>query len=455
VPRLLPSDVGRMTMRGWRFPQHLRRLEAECLSLLDDPEHNRQLVQMPLRHGKSFYAVWAFVTAYLLSRPSHQVIVATYGKNFSGEWSRKIQNTVRDYGRRLTGVSLGRTRREDFADFAVVGRDGGGGTLRTASPGMAIAGKGAHLIVCDDLVRDMKEAASPSRRNALTTWVNAELLARLEPGGKALAIMSRRHPDDQSGRWLAQNPELPPHQRWRQLTLPAIDDEGRALWPERYSLNELLDIKRRYELDGQSYLWSCLYQQDPRGDSSLIEWPETYFSGIEYDELPPNLPVWKRLLALDPSKGKGDRSGDYSSMPDVTVDTAGVMWVDPWLRVLPAEAVEDEAVARLQTGRYDGIIVETNGFQELVADNIIRKCQAKRVPCPLFKKSSTENKEVRIRLGLGPLLEQKRIRLRRTSSSYRLALQQLREFPSAAHDDFPDSLELTCQLINYLLRGKR
>lgn len=455
MARLLPSDVGRLTMRQWAFPRHLRAMEDACLRLVSDPDYNRLLIEMPVRHGKSTYGVWAFVTWYLLTRPSRQVIVSTYGKDFSGEWSRKVQNTVRDYGKRLTGVTLGRTRRQDFADFTVSHGSGGGGSLRTASPGSGIAGKGAHFICCDDLVRDMREAASPSRRNALSTWVNAELLSRLEPSGKVLAIMSRRHPDDMSGRWLAQNPDLPPHQRWHRLTLPAIGDDGAALWPERYDLAKLLDIKRRYELDGQSYLWSSLYQQDPRGDSTLIEWPDAYFSGIEYDELPPSLPVWKRVLALDPSKGKGDRSGDYSSLCDVTVDTGMNLWVDPWLRVLPTEAVEDHVVEVLAAGGVDALLVETNGFQELVAENIVRKCQARRVACPLFRKASVENKEVRIRLALGPLLEQRRVRLRARSSSYRLALAQLREFPSASHDDFPDSLCLAVDLVNYLLEGRR
>lgn len=452
--RLLPSTVGKRCIRGFAFPAHLQALEQHCLRLIDDPSYNRLIVEMPLRHGKSWYCTHAFVAWYLLTRPSHQVLIATYGRDFSGEWARKVQGTIRDYGRRLTGVTLGRVTRQDHTTFTNVRKGNSeGGCLRTASPGSGIAGKGAHLIVPDDLVRDMREAANPARRNALTTWVNSELLPRLEPGGKVLAVMSRRHPDDQSGRWLAQNAELPPHQQWHRLTLPAIGDDGVALWPERWPLDKLLDVKRRYELDGQSYLWESLYQQSPRGDSTLIEWPEAYFLGISYDELPPSLPIWKRLLALDPSKGKSDRPGDYSSLADVTVARDATLWIDPWLRVLPTEAVEDEVVGRLQRTHYDALVVETNGFQSLIASNIARKCRDKGIHCPLFMKDSTENKQVRIRLGLGPVLGQKRIRLRTSSSSYRLAYQQLREFPSAAHDDFPDSVDLALCLMDYLMHG--
>lgn len=450
-PDFLPSDVGRLTMRGWKFPPHLQALQSAVMRLMTDDECNRLVVSMAVRHGKTTYCTWAFLTWYLLSHPNRQVILATFGKDFSNEWSQRIQATIRDYGSRLTGVTLGDRRRQDYFTLARPF----GGQLRTAAPGAFIAGRGAHLILCDDLVADVREAASASRRHTLTTWVNSELLSRLEPGGKVLAVMSRRHPDDQLGRWLSQNGSLPARQRWHEFTMPAIDAEGKALWPERYPLDKLHDIKRRYELDGQSWLWDSLYQQDPRGDSSIIEWPEAYFDGIEYDEIPPDLPVKWRVLAVDPSKGRSDRAGDYFSVSDITLDALATLWVDPWLRVVPAEAGEDHVVAMLAANEYDAIIVETNGFQEMIADNVARKCREKGVRCQLFKKCNTESKEVRIRLGLGPLLEQRRIRVCARSSSYRLALAQLREFPSAAHDDFPDSLNLGIDLIDYLLTGKR
>lgn len=190
------------------------------------------------------------------------------------------------------------------------------------------------------------------------------------------------------------------------------------------------------------------------------EWPPEYFAGISYDELPAALPVRFRVLSLDPSKGASDKTGDYSAWADVTVDKRAVSWVYPHLKLLPSEAVEDYTVSLLQRTRYDAFIGECNGFQEVLIDNIARKCQAKGVPCPLHKKVSTENKEVRIRLGLGPLLAQRvddapRIRLCALSPEHRLALAQLREFPAAAHDDFPDAMNLAFDLVNYLLTGRR
>lgn len=459
--RFLPSTLGKRTVRGFKFPRHLQILEESCLRLIDDPSFNRLIIEMPVRHGKSWFCSHVFPAWYLLTRPRRQVIIATYGKDFSNEWSRKVQGTIRDYGRRLTGVALGDRVRQDHATLAAPY----GGQLRTAAPGAGVAGKPADLLCLDDLVKDMREVASPARRHTLSTWVNSELLPRLEPDGKVLAVMSRRHPDDQSGRWLAQNPELPPHQQWHRITMPAIDEEGRALWPERWPVDKLLDIKRRYELDGQSYLWSSLYQQDPTADSTLIEWPEWYFSDtfdarcranpFTYDTLPPDLVQRWRLLSLDPSKGTQSKTGDCSAWSDGVVDASARLWVVPHLAVLPTEAVEDYTVELLSRSRYDALVVECNGFQEVIANNIAAKCRARGVACPLHKKTSTENKEVRIRLGLGPLFDQRRVRLCARSTSFRLALSQLKEFPTAAHDDFPDSLNLLVDLIEYMLTGRK
>lgn len=428
------------------------RLEREVLRLFDDPTFNRLVVELPVRHGKSTYCSWLVPAWYLMTHPGRKVILAGYEKEFANEWAVKVQRVIAEFGERIAGVTLGSIKRQDHFTLAPPH----GGELRTASPGSGCAGRGADLIVPDDLVKDAREAANPSRRHALTTWVNSELLTRLEPGGKVLGVMSRRHVDDQSGRWIASNAGLPANQQWHRFTAPAIDERGRALWPERWPVAKLLDEKHRLEQEGQSYLWSCLYQQDPRGDSSLIEWPDAYTVGIGYDDLPPDLPVRFRILSLDPSKGAGDKTGDYSGWSDVTVDGTPQMnlWTYPHLKVIPTEAVEDYTVELLARNYYHALVVECNGFQELIADNVAAKCRARGVRCPLFKRTSKENKEVRIRLGLGPPLEQRRVRLCARSPSYRLALSQLREFPTGSHDDLPDSLNLALDMLDYLLGGQ-
>lgn len=381
-------------------------------------------------------------------------MLATYSKRLSDSFSHQARCLVRDYGPRLTGVRIDPAfRARDHWKL-----DGRQGEMHSCSSYGAVAGKGAHLLIIDDLIRDNIEAANPDLRDKLWTWINSELMTRLEPDGKVLCVMSRRHPDDCVGRMYATNADLTHEQQWHTCRMPAISDEGLPLWPERFPLEKLREIKNWYESTGQGYLWDCLYMQDPRGDSTMTEWLDSYWEGIEYEELPPSLPVRMRVLALDPSKGKNARRGDFASFSDVILDQQLNLWVTPTMLRVPTSEIEDQAVAMLRVTRYDAFGVEINGFQEVLADNIVKKAQGHKegpIHCPLIKLESTEDKVVRIRMDLTSMLSRKKVRINARSPHARLFLGQFKSFPSGSHDDGPDSLSLGVRTINQLLTGRQ
>ena len=143
-----------------------------------------------------------------------------------------------------------------------------------------MAGRGASLICVDDVLKDQTEAASPTIRNGINTWFHAELLTRANPGCKTVICMSRRHSDDLSGYCLAQNATLDPADTWHHVRFPAINEQGEALWPERYSIDKLRRIEREYEQTGHRYLFDCLFLQDPTSDPTAQEFPRSYFEDI-------------------------------------------------------------------------------------------------------------------------------------------------------------------------------
>jgi len=267
--------------------------------------------------------------------------------------------------------------------------------------------------------------------------------------------MSRRHPDDLSGAQQALNDDLPANDKWHVIKIPAINEQGEALWPERYPLSKLNDIKQGYEVAGQSYLWESLYQQNPTADSLSLEWPDVYFTSILCDELPPEQTVRLRVLSVDPSKGSNAKTGDYCGIADTRLCHDRHIFIDPTLKRMPSAHIESTVVEMLRRQRYDGVVIESNGFQDIIARNILSMCHREGIHCPMFTVTSTSDKVVRIRLGLTPLLHQKRLHIWSGSTSSRLAVSQLREFPSGAHDDFPDSLNMAIDLIDQLLTGKQ
>ena len=383
--------------------------------------------------------------------PDNGVLLSTYSGDFSAELSGRCRDHLQDWGS-LAGCSIDKVyRARDY--FKIAGHEGRMAGIGTFG---AVSGKGFHLLVGDDLVKDQQEANSPTARNSLARWFVADFLTRGEPGAKVVVVMSRRHPDDLTGRLLAMNPDLPPALKWHRIRLQAIGDDGAALWPARYPLDKLRAIEQEFAMQGASYLWSCLYQQDPRGDPAACEWPDDYFSGVFYDNLPEQ-PYRFKIMSLDPSMGKNAKTGDYPALLYVLMDCQQPphLWIDDsFLRVTPLPIVEETCVAWLGSKQVDTFAIEVNGFQERVAADIIRMASEKGLPTPISPHIDTEDKEVRIRMELGDLLAQHRVHFRNTQAN-RLVVKQLQEFPTGSHDDGPDSLAIAVRELKRLLYGKR
>ncbi len=442
---LLPSTLGRIALPEWQFPPHIQALQEAVLDTLYDPQKNRLVVEMPVRHGKSYYCSYVLPAWYIMTHPDKNVWVVSYGSDFATEWSSKVRNLVEEFGH-LTGVQLDATfkPRDHFrlaSPFA--------GDLRGLGIGGALAGKGAHLIICDDLIKEMSEIATEEARDKLYRRFHGELMNRLEPGGKIIMVMSRRHPDDLSGRLMETNEQLAPADQWRRIKFPALsEDEQTALWPQRYPVERLLAIRNDYRVASEEHLWHCLFQQDPATAAEAADWPTSYWKDLYYTDLPTFTPRF-RLLSLDPSMGKDKRRGDFSALLDGLVDPQGTLWIDnPIIRRIPVSALESMSAMMVSEVKPDAFAVECNNFQEVVADNITRLAPT----APIYKYCSMENKEVRIRFLLSPLLSRGQLRIRDTPQG-RILGQQLRDFPEASHDDGPDSLALMVRLWRDLLGG--
>jgi len=404
-----------------------------------------------VRHGKSEFWSHVFPSWYLSMFPDNGVLLSTYSSDFSAEMSGRCRDHLDQWGQ-LTGLRLDPAyHARDY--FKVSGRSGRMAGIGTFG---AVSGKGFNLIIADDLVKDQQEANSPAHRNTLARWFVADLLTRCEPGAKIVVVMSRRHPDDLTGRLLAMNPDLSPALKWHPIKFKAIGDDGAALWPGRYSLEQLRSIEQEFTMQGASYLWSCLYQQEPRGDPSACEWPDEYFTGLFYDNLPEQ-PYRLKIMALDPSMGKNAKTGDYPALLHVLMDCGNPpqLWVDDaFMRVVPLPMVEAMGVAWLQEKKPDSFAIEVNGFQERVAADIIRMAGGKGLTVPVSPHVDTEDKEVRIRMEVGPLLAQHQLHFRNTPAN-RLVVKQLQEFPTGVHDDGPDALAIAVREFKRLLHGRR
>ena len=442
IKLLLPSTLARIALPEWQFPPHIQALQREVMDTLYDPLKNRLVIEIPVRHGKSYYCSYVLPAWRMMVAPNENTWVVSYGSDFATEWSWKVRKLIDEWGH-LTGVGIDPTfKPRDHFRMASPHT----GELRGLGIGGGLAGKGAHLVVCDDLVKEFGEVATEEGREKLYRQFHGELLNRLEPGGKIIIVMSRRHPDDLSGRLLETNQDLPPELQWRRIRFEALSNEGVALWPERYNAATLKGIRRDYELAGTSWQWHSLFQQDPATAAELCEWPAKYWDNLYYQELPAFTPRF-RLMSLDPSVGKDRKKGDFAGLLYGVVSPDGTLWIeDPVLVRVPTTQLEDLSVAMVNQYKPHAFAVETNAFQQVIATNI----HAKHPTAPIYPYDSVENKEVRIRMLLTPLLSRGQLRIKDTPQG-RIMGAQLRDFPLASHDDGPDSLALMVRLWRDLL----
>lgn len=241
-------------------PHH--RIIADRLEKVERGEITRLMISMPPRHGKSQLASRLFPAWFMGRNPKKQVIAASYNSELARDFGRDVRNIVggAPFLRLFKDVQL--SQDSTAADRWHTSE---GGAYIAAGVGTATTGRGAHLLLIDDPVKDREAADSAVIREATWNWYTSVAYTRLMPGGSVVLIQTRWHEDDLAGRLLRQM-KNGDGDRWEVLSLPAIDEAGEALWPDWYPIERLEQIR---SVVGPRD-WSALYQQSPRVEGGAI-----------------------------------------------------------------------------------------------------------------------------------------------------------------------------------------
>lgn len=335
------------------------------------------------------------------------------------------------------------------------------------------------LVVVDD-PQDRKHIASALQRRHHWTWFTQDLLNVGSSETKYLVAGTSLHREALVDRLLVQP-------GWEARRFRAIERWPQAeslwrKWEEHYTDRQTLHSRRqawqfycthRTEMDaGAELLWPehenlyflmklrvdigrTAFESEKQGNPlnpELCEWPETYFADdLWFSEWPRDLVV--RCLALDPSKGRDARLGDYSAYVMLGVTPAGLLYVEADLERRSIEDMVAHGVGWVRHFQPDVFGCETNAWQELLGGEFETAFRQQGLlaarPWPL---QNFEPKPVRIRR-LGPFLSQRRFRFKSGSAGTSLLVDQLKDFPVGEHDDGPDALEMAVRLANQFLAG--
>lgn len=324
-----PADFASGLSRGmWQPYRHLLYTSDAIVGMVERDECDVLLIEEPVRHGKTLTCS-RWTPAWFVCKYRRWALLTSYEADFAATHGRAAREIVAEHGH-MFGLKIDDTSRA-AARWTLVGHDGG---MNTAGAGGPITGKGGHLMIVDDPIKNAEEAASPVMRDKLWDWWQSTFLTRREPGAKVLVIMSRWHEDDLVGRLIRYGEG---GMRIKRLRLPAIaeDDDplgrrpGDALCPERYDEEALTAIRR----DVGPSSWAALYQQRPvllGGGMFKREWLRYWeaqsVQGDTYYRLGDHLvdasEMWK-FSTMDVAYTKTQRS-DYTA-----IATWGVAPTDP------------------------------------------------------------------------------------------------------------------------------
>jgi predicted phage terminase large subunit-like protein len=255
------------------LPPHLALLNREIVAAavgdLRAQGYRGIIFTVPPRHGKSMLTSHYTPPWFLGTWPDKTVGLASYEADFAATWGRRGREVLEMHGPRYFNVKVDQgTRASSYwrVRSLVEGAQSlDVGSMVTAGIGGPLTGRGVHMLIVDDPVKNAVEAHSKTKRESVWSWWTSTAATRIEPDGFAIIILTRWHDDDLAGRLLARQGE--DGWKWKYINLPAIAVDGdmlgraigEALWPQRFPAAELAAIKTGLG----SYVWNSLYQGMP------------------------------------------------------------------------------------------------------------------------------------------------------------------------------------------------
>lgn len=285
-----------------------------------------------------------------------------------------------------------------------------------------------HNCIIDDPLKGRKEAESEVQRQGLKDWYTSVAYTRLMPGGAIVIIQTRWHEDDLIG-WCEREHS---HEGWEVLNLPAIDEHNQPLWPEQYSLDTLLNIKRTIG----SRDWEALYQQRPAASEGEIfkrEWWKSYTQA----------PKLKWIMQSWDTAFKKGAENDYSVCTTWGVCDTGYYLLDSWKGKV--EFPELKRTAKNLAAKWNprAILIEDKASGQSLIQELRTNTKLNIISVPVDSDKQTRAYAVT------PFIEAGNVYLPDGTEWVQDFIDECAVFPNGVHDDAVDSMTM---FLNYIRR---
>lgn len=435
-----PSDVNRSKYENAKHHDAIARVLEEVV------EGNIRflILTMPPRHGKS-ELVSRRLPAWLIGRFPHQHgVVATYNDDFAAEFGKEVRTIVKTPQFRQVFPEAELMRGGAASDKLQTTK---GGQWSFVGRGGSLTGRGAHILICDDLIKDDKEAQSQAIRDQAWNWLTKVAMTRRM--GKKLVILTftRWHNDDPIGRLT--DPDNPQYKRElaeqiKIINLPALAEEddplgrapGEPLWPNGPDKFDLPYLREQQLLDPLGF--ASLYQQRP----SLLDGDLFKRESIRFykpEDLPQDLRIYG---ASDHAVATGQRN-DFTVLLKLGVDPQSNIYVLEcfWKRAKADTVVE--AMLEMARGKNKPLIwwAEKGHISKAIGPFLHKRMSETGTYMNVREVTPVGDKAQRAQSMVGRVAMGK-LYLPSDAPWVEKAINEMMAFPNGTHDDFVDTLSL-------------
>lgn len=426
------------------------------------------MILMPPRSGKSSLASEIFPAWHLGRFPNHEIIASSYSVGLPTMFSRRVRALLREplYQKIFVDTAL-----DPDSQSAETWLTTAGGSYIAAGVGGGITGRGANILICDDSLRDAKDADSPTIREDLHNWFGSTAYTRLSPGGGVLICQTCWSEDDLAGR-LQRLMQEGGGDVYRVVKFPAIAEEdeyldaeyniyrssegdipehaykvrskGEALHPERYTI----DMLRKIERTLTKRHWSALYQQNPTPEEGLYFERDQFLPTVD---LPGNKPRARGIIfqAWDYAVSNSTRS-DYTvgvTMQQDFEDNVEVLDVVRGKWTSGNEIVE-KMLDSWEKWRPDRLGAEDGVIYKTFSATLVKRARERNLPINVEVLRTMGNDKGIRAVPLQVLFQRGRIRFPKNAPWYEaLEREFLRFMAGGIHDDQVDAAAWCAKMI--------
>ena len=434
----------------WKMGKHIEVISNK-LNQLESGEIKRLMVFLPPRSSKSVICSKLFPAWYIGRHPEHEILTVSHSDQLSSDFGRSVRDLVNDekFQSIFKGVSL-RT------DVRAAGKwkTNLGGTYYAAGVRSQIAGRGAHVAILDDVMSE-EDSYSEAGRRYVKEWYPAGLRTRIMPNGAILIINTRYHYDDLCGWLLKQEQEMDQYEiiPWEVIKIPAWLDneaskllnlpEGSSYFPEWKPKSVLQIDENEIKASNGARYWNALYMQNPTPEEGgLIK--KRWIKWWEYNE-PPTCDF---ILQTYDTAFSTKTTADFS-----VIQTWGIFSMYDQDEEGKENYISNLILLGNIKGRFeypelrrmtqimykdykpDVCIIEKKASgQSLIQD-------MRRSGLPVMEYLPDRDKVSRV-YAASPMLETGRVWIPKNKKWADDLLEELIQFPNAAHDDQVDALTM-------------